>query len=123
MNVLRNKWMGVAGNILLVSLLFAILAPVYDLFHFINQLFYIAYFYLFVGILLWVIRGGFFDAITYSMRRFYNRVSKQQDYLDDWKQKPLPSQTIESTWLKFFLFHGGMLTAGLLALLALYYNL
>ncbi|MCA1011330.1 DUF3899 domain-containing protein [Halobacillus halophilus] len=123
MNVLRNKWMGVAGNLLLVSLLFAILAPVYDLFHFINQLFYIAYFYLFVGILLWVIRGGFFDAITYSMRRFYNRVSKQQDYLDDWKQKPLPSQTIESTWLKFFLFHGGMLTAGLLALLALYYNL
>jgi len=122
-NVLRNKWMGVAGNLLLVSLLFAILAPVYDLFHFINQLFYIAYFYLFVGILLWVIRGGFFDAITYSMRRFYNRVSKQQDYLDDWKQKPLPSQTIESTWLKFFLFHGGMLTAGLLALLALYYNL
>ncbi|MFZ0369746.1 MAG: DUF3899 domain-containing protein [Halobacillus sp.] len=123
MNVLRNKWMGLAGNLLLVSLLFAILAPVYDLFHFINQLFYIAYFYLFVGILLWVIRGGFFDAITYSMRRFYNRVSKQQDYLDDWKQKPLPSQTIESTWLKFFLFHGGMLTAGLLALLALYYNL
>ncbi|ASF38793.1 hypothetical protein CEH05_06560 [Halobacillus halophilus] len=123
MNVLRNKWMGVAGNLLLVSLLFAIMAPVYDLFHFINQLFYIAYFYLFVGILLWVIRGGFFDAITYSMRRFYNRVSKQQDYLDDWKQKPLPSQTIESTWLKFFLFHGGMLTAGLLALLALYYNL
>ncbi|MGP4070747.1 DUF3899 domain-containing protein [Halobacillus sp. B29] len=123
MNVLRNKWMGVAGNLLLVSLLFAILAPVYDLFHFINQLFYIAYFYLFVGILLWVIRGGFFDAITYSMRRFYNRVSKQQDYLDDWKQKPLPSQTIENTWLKFFLFHGGMLTAGLLALLALYYNL
>lgn len=115
--------MGVAGNLLLVSLLFAIMAPVYDLFHFINQLFYIAYFYLFVGILLWVIRGGFFDAITYSMRRFYNRVSKQQDYLDDWKQKPLPSQTIESTWLKFFLFHGGMLTAGLLALLALYYNL
>ncbi|MGP4077210.1 DUF3899 domain-containing protein [Halobacillus sp. K22] len=123
MNVLRNKWMGVAGNLLLVGLLFALLAPVYDLFHFINQLFYIAYFYLFVGILLWVIRGGFFDAITYSMRRFYNRVSKQKDYLDDWKEKPLPSQTIESTWLKFFLFHGGMLTAGLLALLALYYNL
>lgn len=122
MSVFRNKWMIFICNVLIVTLLFATMAPVYDLFHYINHLFYIAYFYLFVGILLWVIRGGFFDAITYSFRRFSNRVSKQKDYIDDWKEKPLPSQTIEKSWLGFFLFHGGMLTIGLLALLTIYYN-
>lgn len=119
--IFRNKWMMLAVNIVFVTLLFVVLAPVYDLHHYINQLFYIAYFYLFVGILLWVIRGGFFDAITYSFRRFSNRVSKQKDYMDDWEEKPLPSQTVEQSWLKFFLFHGSSLTIGLLVLLAFYY--
>lgn len=122
MSLLRNKWMTLLVNILIVTLLFTIVAPAYDLFHYINSLFYIAYFYLFVGILLWVIRGGFFDAITYSFRRFYNRVSKQKDYMDDWQKKPLPSQTIEKSWLSFFMFNGGMLMVGLLGLLAIYYN-
>ncbi|MBH0228787.1 DUF3899 domain-containing protein [Halobacillus yeomjeoni] len=123
MNLMRNKWMMLTFNVGIVTLLFAVLAPVYDLFHYINQLFYIAYFYLFVGILLWVIRGGFFDAITYSFRRFTNRVSKQKDYMDDWKQKPMPSETVEKSWLKFFLFHGVLLTIGVLTLLVVYYNL
>ncbi|MCA0983810.1 DUF3899 domain-containing protein [Halobacillus yeomjeoni] len=123
MNLMRNKWMMLTFNVGIVTLLFAVLAPVYDLFHYINQLFYIAYFYLFVGILLWVIRGGFFDAITYSFRRFTNRVSKQKDYMDDWKEKPMPSETVEKSWLKFFLFHGGLLTIGVLTLLVVYYNL
>ncbi|KHE68146.1 DUF3899 domain-containing protein [Halobacillus sp. BBL2006] len=122
MSVIRNKWMMLLFNVMVVTLLFAVLAPVYDLFHYINQLFYIAYFYLFVGLLLWVIRGGFFDAITYSFRRFSNKMAKQKDYLDDWKEKPLPSQTVEKSWLSFFLFHGSMLALGLLALLAVYYN-
>ncbi|MCA0969592.1 DUF3899 domain-containing protein [Halobacillus litoralis] len=119
---MRNKWTILLINVLIVTLLFTVIAPVYDLFHYINSLFYIAYFYLFVGVLLWVVRGGFFDAITYSFRRFTNRVSKQKDYMDDWKTKPLPSQTIESRWMRFFMFNGGMLMLGLLGLLALYYN-
>ncbi|RWZ55151.1 DUF3899 domain-containing protein [Halobacillus fulvus] len=119
----KSRWTMLLVNIVIVTMLFIWLAPVYDLFHYINHLFYIAYFYLFIGILMWIIRGGFFDAITYSFRRFYNNVAKEKDYLDDWKDKPLPSQTIRKSWLGFFLFNGGMLTAGLLALLAIYYTM
>lgn len=111
-----------AVNIALVTILFIALAPVYDLLHYINQLFYIAYFYIFIGIIMWVVRGGFFDGITYGFRRFSNRMSKQKDYLDDWKEKPLPSQTIHKSLPKFFLFHGFMLSAGLVALLFIYYS-
>ncbi|CDQ21029.1 protein of unknown function [Halobacillus karajensis] len=122
MSIMKNKWVMFAVNIALVTILFIALAPVYDLLHYINQLFYIAYFYIFIGIIMWVVRGGFFDGITYGFRRFSNRMSKQKDYLDDWKEKPLPSQTIHKSLPKFFLFHGFMLSAGLVALLFIYYS-
>ncbi|MGP4062037.1 DUF3899 domain-containing protein [Halobacillus sp. H74] len=120
---MRNKWVMILINIAVVTLLFAVLAPVYDLFHYINQLFYVAYFYLFFGIIMWVVRGGFFDGITYGFRRFTNQMSKQKDYLDDWKEKPLPSKNISSSVPKFFLYHGMVLSIGLLVLLLLYYLL
>ncbi len=120
--IMKNKWFIFCLNIAIVTILFITLAPAYDLFHYINQLFYIAYFYIFVGIIMWVIRGGFFDGITYGFRRFTNRMSKQRDYLDDWEEKPLPSQTVHKTLPRFFLFHGTLLGVSLLALLFLYYS-
>lgn len=108
-------------NITLVSLLFIVLAPDYNLLHYINQLFYFAYFYIFIGIIMWVVKGGFFDGITYGFRRFSNRMSKNKDYLDDWKEKPLPSQTINKSLPGFFMFHGSVLSIGLIALLFIYY--
>ncbi|WP_226579923.1 DUF3899 domain-containing protein [Halobacillus litoralis] len=120
---MRNKWLMAVINILIVTLLYVVLSPVYDLFHYINQLFYMAYFYIFIGIIMWVIRGGFFDGITYGFRRFTSTMSRNKDYLDDWKEKPLPSQTISKSWPMFFLFHGTMLTIGLLALLFIYYKM
>ncbi|ELK45209.1 DUF3899 domain-containing protein [Halobacillus sp. ACCC02827] len=122
MSIIRNKWLMILFNFALVTGLFFLLSPEHDLFHYINQLFYLAYFYLFIGILMWVIRGGFFDGIAYGFRRFYSTMSKQKDYLDDWKEKPLPSQTIGRSWLRFFLFQGSVLTVGLLALLVFYYQ-
>ncbi|UOQ43437.1 DUF3899 domain-containing protein [Halobacillus salinarum] len=122
MNILLNKWLMIVINLALTTILFFLLAPAYDLFHYINQLFYISYFYLFVGLLMLVIRGGFFDAITYSFRRFHGMTSKRRDYMDDWKTKPLPSQSINRSWLNFFIFHGVTLTLGLLGLLAIYYH-
>lgn len=56
MRIMRNKWMMTVINIAVVTLLFTILAPVYDLYHYINQLFYLAYFYLGIGMIAWVTR-------------------------------------------------------------------
>lgn len=121
-SIIKNKWFMVIINIILVSLLFFVLAPDYGLLHYINQLFYFAYFYIFIGIIMWVVKGGFFDGITYGFRRFSSKISKHKDYLDDWEEKPLPSQTINKSVPGFFLFHGIVLSIGLLALLFLYYS-
>ncbi|MYL18451.1 DUF3899 domain-containing protein [Halobacillus litoralis] len=123
MRIMRNKWMMTVINIAVVTLLFTLLAPVYDLYHYINQLFYLAYFYLGIGMIAWVTRGGFFDGITYGFRRFTNRMSRNGDYMEDWKDKPLPSKTINQSWPRFFLFHGCVLMLGLLILLLFYYLL
>ncbi|SFJ65585.1 protein of unknown function [Halobacillus dabanensis] len=122
MSIIKNKWFMVIMNITLVSLLFIVLAPDYNLLHYINQLFYFAYFYIFIGIIMWVVKGGFFDGITYGFRRFSNRMSKNKDYLDDWKEKPLPSKTINKSLPGFFIFHGIVLSIGLIVLLFIYYS-
>lgn len=69
-----------------------------------------------------VIRGGFFDSITYSFRRVYHRVAKTSDYMEDWKTKPLPSENINGSVVSFFLFQGFFLMLGLMGLLLLYYQ-
>ncbi|GGF15444.1 hypothetical protein GCM10010954_12620 [Halobacillus andaensis] len=118
----RNKWGFVAINLLLISLIFSLLAPAYDLVTFIDLLFYLCFFYLFIGLLLWTIKGGFFDAITYSFRKVTNRVAKNKDYLDDFENKPLPSQMFKKKFVHFFLFQGAILLIALLLLLVVYYN-
>ncbi|WP_255437594.1 DUF3899 domain-containing protein [Thalassobacillus sp. CUG 92003] len=120
--MLKNKWFFLLLNLFLATLFFLITAPSYNLFNYINQLFYLAYFYLVVALLMWVIRGGFFDGITYSFRRFADRVSRNRDYLDDWETKKLPSQTVNNEVLKFFFFQGVFLSSGLLGLLVVYYQ-
>lgn len=119
---MKNKWIVVLLNITIVSVLFLVLSPVYDLLHYINQLFYISFFYLFIGITMWVIRGGFFDGITYGFRRFTSKMSKQSDYLDDWKERPLPSHTISKSFPNFLLFQGALLSFCVVALLIIYYS-
>ncbi|WP_347861182.1 DUF3899 domain-containing protein [Salimicrobium sp. PL1-032A] len=108
-------------NLLLASIIFLINAPEYTLFYYINAVFYIVFFYLFVALLMWVIRGKFFDGITYSFRRFQSKVSKQRDYLEEWKNKPLPSDTVNYSWLRMFFFHGSFMLIIMLVLLAIYY--
>ncbi|WP_101843477.1 DUF3899 domain-containing protein [Halobacillus sp. Marseille-P3879] len=122
MVIVRNKW-GLFGiNLLLIGLLFILFAPAYNLITFIDLLFYLSFFYLFVGLLLWIIKGGFFDAITYSFRKVTNRVAKNKDYLDDFEDKPLPSQMFKKKFAYFFLFQGAILLAALIVLLVVYYQ-
>lgn len=71
---------------------------------------------------MFVLKGGFLDGITYSFRRFGNRVSKNRDYLDDWENKRLPSDIIRPSIMKIFLFQGAVLTVGLLLLLGYFYQ-
>ena len=119
---LSNKWYLLFLNIALSFFCFFVWAPQYNLFHYVNALFYVSYSYLMISLLMIVIKGKFFDAITYSFRRFGNRVSKNKDLTDDWDSKPLPSEWINPSILKMFLFQGSVLISGLLCLLAYWYT-
>ncbi|MFG6118115.1 DUF3899 domain-containing protein [Thalassobacillus sp. B23F22_16] len=121
MAVLKNKWLFFIINLGLTTLLFFILAPVYNLFHYIDVLFYLSLFYLLFGLLMWVIRGGFFDSMTYGFRAVVNRFTKNTDYMESWKEKSLPSQKINKSVVRVFLFQGALLTVVMTLLLFFYY--
>ena len=51
--------------------------------NFINQLFFISILLLMAGGTLFVLKGGMFDGMIYSFRRFYRRTSKLEGYVSD----------------------------------------
>jgi len=123
MTFILNKWWLLSLNFAFSLILYMIWAPTYDLKSYIDSLFYVSYFYLFFGLIMVVLKGRFLDGITYSFRRFRNRVFKNGDYLDDWEQKPLPSEIVRPSILKMFLFQGTVLAVGLVLLLGYFYQM
>ncbi|QHE51455.1 DUF3899 domain-containing protein [Pontibacillus sp. HMF3514] len=123
MALFQNKWSFLSLNVALSLILFAFISPVYDLQRYINSLFYVSYFYLFFGLIMFVIKGKFLDGITYSFRRVGNRLSKNTDYLDDWESKPMPSEVVSPSVMKMFFFQGTVLTIAMLLLLGYFYQM
>ncbi|MFC7321211.1 DUF3899 domain-containing protein [Halobacillus campisalis] len=119
--LLQNKWVFTVINFVLIAFIFLLFSSSYELVELIDILFYFCFFYLFIGLLLWIIKGGFFDAITYSFRRVANRTTKNSDYMDDFEEKPLPSKFFKRKNVNFFLFQGSAMLLTLLILLAAYY--
>ncbi|MBY0124339.1 DUF3899 domain-containing protein [Bacillus sp. S/N-304-OC-R1] len=60
---------------------------------FINTLFFVSLLFLMLGGSLLVLRGGMFEGILYSFRRFYRNTSKLENYIseqaDDMKKPPI----------------------------------
>ena len=123
MTLIRNKWSLLSLNFALSFILFAFIAPVYDLKFYINSLFYVSYFYLFFGLIMFVLKGKFLDGITYSFRRVGNRISKKSDFLDDWETRTLPSEIVRPSVMKMFFFQGIVLTFGMLILMGYLYQM
>ncbi|MFC7062793.1 DUF3899 domain-containing protein [Halobacillus seohaensis] len=122
MGFVRNKWGFVVLNLFFIVAFIILTASTFDLVTLIDFLFYFSFFYISIGLFLWIIKGGFFDAITYSFRKVTNRISNNGDYMDDFEEKPLPSQMFKKKFMHFFLFQGIVLLIGLLVLLTFYYN-
>ncbi|MBO8156271.1 MAG: DUF3899 domain-containing protein [Bacillaceae bacterium] len=122
MTLFHNKWLLLLFNFTLILIIFFLKSPSYDLFHFINSLFYVGSVYFFAGLLLMVIKGKFFDGITYSFRRFFHKSSKQPDYLDEWEVKPLPSEKVNPDLLKVCLFQGSIIFVIMGILIYVYYS-
>ncbi|MRG87073.1 DUF3899 domain-containing protein [Salinibacillus xinjiangensis] len=120
MQWIKNKWLFLLVNIGLSFVLFFTFAPNYNLTSFINTMFYLSFPYILIALLLYVIQGRFFDGVTFGFRRFRAKMSKH-DLLDEWKDKPLPSEQVNKSVYHSFWFQGIGLLITVLVLLIIYY--
>lgn len=65
---------------------------------YINVLFYFTFGYLIVALFLYTKKGGFYDGVTFSFRRFISMMSKNTDYMEEWKERPLPSKKVNESF-------------------------
>jgi Domain of unknown function (DUF3899) len=119
----KKKWLFLLVNILLTFTFFFIFASDYNLMQYINSLFYLSFFYLIIVLLMYTIRGGFFDGVTFGFRRFNHLMFKRNDYLEEWREKPLPSENFNAGIYQSLKFQGIALFVLLLILLILYYTI
>src|SRR5690625_129051 len=93
-----NKWFLLLINFIIITVLFFIFAPAYTLEHFINTLFYVFLICLVVILFLYIKKGGFFDGLAFSFRRYISRISKNVDDIDSWKDKTPPSKNVNKAF-------------------------
>ena len=117
----KNKWVLLLVNILVTSIFFLFFATDYNLLHFINTLFYLCFLYLLIVLLMYTVRGGFFDGVTFGFRRFNSIFIKRDDYLEEWREKPLPSEKFNSSLYQVLKFQGLSLFILLFILIGIYY--
>jgi len=66
-------------------------------------------------------KGGFFDGITFGFRRFHHKLLNKNDYMEEWRDKPLPSEKIKPSVYHNIIFQSISLILVLILLLGLYY--
>ncbi|MBM4761645.1 DUF3899 domain-containing protein [Bacillus sp. B15-48] len=119
--MLKNKWTFLLINIVGVTVLFLLFASEYTLLHYINSLFYISFIYVMLFLVMYTTKGGFFDGVTFGFRRFHHVVIKREDYLEEWREKPLPSEKVATHLYPLIKFQSFSLFFCLLGLLIIYY--
>jgi hypothetical protein len=119
----KNKWKFLVINILLTCLFFLIFASDYNLLHFINSLFYLCFVYLIVVLFMYTSKGGFFDGGTFGFRRFKSIMFTRNGYLEEYLDKPLPSENFNASIYQSLKFQASSLFVLLILLLFLYYAL
>ncbi|MCF6409207.1 DUF3899 domain-containing protein [Pseudalkalibacillus salsuginis] len=84
---------------------------------FINSVFLVSMLYIMVGGLMFVTRGGFFDAFTHSFRRLMKKGTRMGEIMDDVENMHLPSEAFEYTYSDPLLITGliGFLTTVLIS--------
>ncbi len=90
------------------------------LLHFINMLFYFVITHLLLWLSFVILKGGFFDGVTYGFRKVRESVLKKSMTIE-WEDKPLPSNRVYTGFVPFFRFQAIVLGSILLILLGLYY--
>ncbi|WP_312094048.1 DUF3899 domain-containing protein [Niallia sp.] len=119
--MLNKKWSLFLLNIFITVILFLIFSSEYSFVHYINAVFYLSFIYIIIFLFLYIAKGGFFDGVTFSFRRFHHVMLKNDDYLEEWKEKPLPSQKFNKGFYSALKFQTLALFIYLLILLLVLY--
>ncbi|MDX6154371.1 DUF3899 domain-containing protein [Marinococcus sp. PL1-022] len=110
-----------AANLIAAGLLLFIFSPAFGLLNMINYVFYVGLFYLIIFIAAFVMRGGFFDAITHSFRKVAHRLAPSRPSNQGWEQRLAPSEVIQTSFFRVLFFQTVSLIVLDLLLLAVYY--
>nr|WP_309101852.1 DUF3899 domain-containing protein [Fredinandcohnia onubensis] len=119
----KNKWKFFILNLFITLLIFFIFSSAYNLLNFINSVFYLSFFYLITVLFMYTTKGGFFDGVTFGFRRFNSLMFKRNDYLEEWRDKPLPSEKFNASLYQRLKFQTICMLVLLIVLLVLYYTM
>ncbi|WP_164667493.1 DUF3899 domain-containing protein [Virgibacillus doumboii] len=118
----QKNWVILTANIGLILILVNLSESGFSLVQCLNITFYFLLIYMVIYLAMYTIKGGFFDGVTFGFRRFRHVMSKDPDYLDDWKKKPLPSYKVNSSFYRFVRFQSFALLLLLIVLILVYYS-
>ncbi|WP_093137422.1 DUF3899 domain-containing protein [Salinibacillus kushneri] len=121
MYIFKNKWSLLLLNLIITASSYLYYTPGNQLKEFINTLFFVSFPYIILALILFLTRERFFDGITFGFRRFWAEMSKKKDYLEDWKDRPLPSERISQRFLRSISFQAISLLIIMMVLLIIYY--
>ncbi|MBE4909375.1 DUF3899 domain-containing protein [Bacillus luteolus] len=109
-------------SIFVICLLSYLYSQTVSLLSFINFTFFISSFFILLYLLLFVAKGGFFDGITYSFRRFTKQFSRTEVFAeDDLEQMALPSEMLRYKKTTPIILNGLILFVLMLVGLLFYY--
>ncbi|WP_246001277.1 DUF3899 domain-containing protein [Oceanobacillus piezotolerans] len=117
----KNKGVFLIFNLILTILLTWIFFDSFSLVNLINALFFISFAYLMITLFLYTVKGGFYDGVTFGFRRFIHVMSRNKDYLDEWKDKPMPSETTNEKFYQLIKYQAIALLSLFVILLVAYY--
>ncbi|HLR60827.1 MAG TPA: DUF3899 domain-containing protein [Lentibacillus sp.] len=109
-------------NIAMIVLLVYWSAWTFTMLQFLNMTFYIALIYMILTLATYTIKGGFYDGVAFGLRRFRSKMSKDGDPLDEWRDKPAPSASINQPFYRIVRFQTIALFLLLLILFLVYYS-
>lgn len=108
-------------NLTCIFILFFIFGSEHSFLQFINSVFYISFLYLIVFLFLFTSKGGFFDGLVYGFRRFNHTMFHSKDFLEEWKERPLPSEKVNLSFYQVLKVQTGLLVGVLFILLVIFY--
>ncbi|MBP1948962.1 DUF3899 domain-containing protein [Virgibacillus litoralis] len=118
----KKNWFILILNISIIFIMVYFRASIFSLVQILNMTFYFLLIYSVIFLLMYTMKGGFYDGVTFGFRRFRSVMSKQQDYLDEWKEKPLPSSKVSQRIYKIARFQSIALFILLIVLVLIYYS-